>query len=231
MVDAAYWHKAWADERIGFHQSRVNKRLEEHWDAVAPAPGARVFVPLSGKSLDLLWLHGRGHPVLGVELSGKAVRAFFEENDLPHARRVDGAFERWSGTGEAAGLELLVGDFFALEPALLADCAGLYDRASLIAMDGTLRGRYARHLGRLLPVGCTGLLLAIDYDTSRMQGPPFAVPDAEVHELLGGAFAVDELAHYGGPERLGNLADRGLETLDERVYRLRRVAHPSRTPS
>ena len=222
-MQASYWQEKWAEGKIGFHQTRVNGRLEAHWPALGLAADEPVFVPLCGKSLDLLWLHERGHPVLGVELAGKAVQAFFDENALAYERRTDGAFERYSGTGKAGGIELLVGDFFGLGAADLDGCGAFYDRASLIAMDDGLRARYARHLGRIVRPGAAGLLLAIDYDQAKMQGPPFAVPDAVVHDLLGTDFTVDELAHYGGPERVGNLAERGLDTLDERVYRLRRT--------
>jgi len=223
VVDAQYWQEKWAGDRIGFHQTRINRRLEEHWSALEVPAETPVFVPLCGKSLDMLWLHERGHPVLGIELSEKAVRAFFDENDLPHERCAEGRFERFSGTGRATGLELLVGDFFALPPPALAHVGAFYDRASLIAMDGTLRGRYARHLAKLLPAGCRGLLLAIDYDPARMDGPPFAVPDPLVHDLLGEAFDIEELAHYSGAARQHGLAERGLDTLEERVYRLRRA--------
>ena len=152
-MDASYWHEKWAEDRIGFHQDRPNRRLVEHWPALDLAPGTPVFVPLAGKSLDMLWLHERGHPVLGVELSEKAVRAFFDENALAHERRPDGPFERFSGTGDATGIELLVGDFFALTADDLAGVGALYDRASLIAMDDGFRARYAAHLGAIVPSG------------------------------------------------------------------------------
>ena len=221
-MEAAYWQKKWAEEKIGFHQKHVNKRLEERWAALDAPAGCPVFVPLCGKSLDMLWLHRQGHPVLGVEISEKAVGDFFAENALPVERETHGAFVLWRGTGEAEGIRLLVGDFFALEPADLAEVGAFYDRASLIAMGEGFRVRYARHLAAIVPGGVPGLLLTIDYDPARMQGPPFPVPDALTRELLGSAFHIDELARYGGPERLGNLAGRGLETLDEHVYRLRR---------
>ena len=222
MVEAAYWQEKWAEGKIGFHQTAVNKRLEACWAALDAPAGRPVFVPLCGKSLDMLWLHRQGHPVLGVELSEKAVGDFFAENALPHEREAHGAFALWRGTGEASGIRLLVGDFFALAPADLEGVGAFYDRASLIAMDEAFRERYARHLAAIVPGGAPGLLLTIDYDPARMQGPPFPVPDALTRELLGEAFDIDELAHYSGPERLGNLAGRGLETLDEHVYRLRR---------
>ena len=221
-MDASYWHEKWAEDRIGFHQDRPNRRLVEHWPALDLAPGTPVFVPLAGKSLDMLWLHERGHPVLGVELSEKAVRAFFDENALAHECRPDGPFERFSGTGDATGIELLVGDFFALTADDLAGVGALYDRASLIAMDDGFRARYAAHLGAIVPSGTHGLLLAIDYDQTRMDGPPFAVPDAVARELLEPAFDVDELAHHRGHPRAGNLDGRGLDVLEERVYRLHR---------
>ena len=91
-------------------------------------------------------------------------------------------------------------------------------------MNDALRARYARHLARIVPAGCTGLVITIDYDPARMDGPPFPVPAATVHDLLGEAFEIDEMAHFGGPERLGNLANRAaIDTLEEHVHRLRRT--------
>lgn len=223
-MDPDYWHGKWETDAIGFHQSRVNSRLTTFWPKVAPSTDGCVFVPLAGKSLDMLWLHERGHSVLGVELSEKAVAAFFEENGLPHERRGDDSFVEYSGIGSARGITLLVGDFFALHPAQLAHVQAFYDRASLIAMNDALRARYAEHLGRILPLGSRGLLLSIDYDQSKMQGPPFAVSAETVERLLGGHFDIEELLCESGPERLGNLKDRGLDTLTERAYRLNRVS-------
>ena len=83
-----------------------------------------------------------------------------------------------------------------------------------------MRADYARHMGQLLHPDARGLLLAITYDQSRMKGPPFSVSDDNVRALLRESFEIHQLEHYSGPERLGNLAKRGLETLEERVYLL-----------
>lgn len=221
-MQAEYWHQKWADNKIGFHQERANKRLEHHWPELALDGDETVFVPLCGKSLDMLWLHRQGHSVLGVELSEKAAASFFSDNALPFEQRETDEFLVFSGTDEASGINILVGDFFALTPDHLAHCKALYDRASLIAMHQDMRSQYANHLAHTLSSDTRGLLLAISYDEGRMQGPPFSVPAENVRELLGSHFNIVELAHYGGPERLGNLADKGLETLDERVYVLTR---------
>lgn len=255
-MDAQAWRSRWAEGRIAFHQTRVNARLVEHWPALDLAADAAVFVPLCGKSLDMLWLHGRGHPLLGVELSDKAVRAFFDENALPFERgatapasalefsaadATDGingrtvgeagdGFAEYVGTGDAAGIRLLAGDFFALGREDCAHVGAFYDRASLIALGRTMRPDYARHLARLMPAGSAGLLIAIDYDEARMQGPPFAVPEPELRGLFGDAFEIEELARHSGPAQ-GNLAERGLDVLEERVYRLlRRTDAPYGAP-
>ncbi len=218
-----YWLESWEQERTGFHQDRTNKRLAEFWPGLGLEQGAEVFVPLAGKSLDLLWLQQQGYRVFGVELSLTAVEAFFAENHVEHVRiDVEHGVE-FRGGGAAEGLRVLVADFFALTPADLLGVAGFYDRASLIAMNDDMRADYTRHLAALMPPGAVGLLLTIEYDAARMKGPPFSVPDALARELLGEAFQMDELERYSGAKRLGNLKDRGLDTLTEYVYRLTRL--------
>lgn len=221
-MQADYWHQKWADNKIGFHQDRVNIRLQEHWTALELKGDETVFVPLCGKSLDMLWLHRRGHTVLGVELSEKAVESFFTDNILNYRSRDADGFRVYSGMDEAAGIELWVGDFYSLSADHLAHCKALYDRAAFIALDLDLRRRYADHLAQVIAAGTRGLLLSIDYDEDRMQGPPYSVPEENVRELLGTHFDISLRAHYSGPERVGNLRERGLETLDERVYVLTR---------
>jgi len=225
FMDAQYWLKKWNDESIAFHQADVNKRLKTFWPEVVVEPvndskPPCVFVPLCGKSLDMLWLQQQGLHVLGVELSEKAAVAFFDENQLTYEHHTEGKFAVYSGTGKASGIRILVGDFFSLTLADISGCRYLYDRASLIAMNREMRADYTKHLSAICVTGLRGLLLAISYDQSKMQGPPFSVSDRFVHENLGKFFDIQELAHFGGPERVGNLGARGLETLDERVYLL-----------
>ena len=68
-MDADFWLQRWREGRTAFHQNRVMPLLEKHWPALGLKPGRRVFVPLAGKSLDMLWLAAQGQRVLGVELS------------------------------------------------------------------------------------------------------------------------------------------------------------------
>ncbi|MGP0170933.1 thiopurine S-methyltransferase [Pseudomonas sp. NCHU5208] len=216
----AFWQERWARDQIGFHQAQVNPYLQRHWPNLGVKCSAKVLVPLCGKSLDLAWLAGQGHAVLGVELAQKAVREFFAEHGLQPQVEVHGAFERY----RAADIELWCGDFFALSAADVADCQAFYDRAALIALPTAMRERYAAHLRAILPEGCQGLLVTLDYEQSRMDGPPFSVGDAEVREHFAGRWVVDELQREDVLAGNWKFIRHDLKALDEVAYHLRH--HP-----
>ena len=222
-MEADFWHEKWEADSIGFHQARTNKHLQQWWPEAEIARNSEVFVPLCGKSLDMLWLHEQGYKVTGIELSEIAIESFFKENDLSFERHTDGSFEVFSGTGKAEGIKLLAGDFFALTADHCCTVSAVYDRASLIAMNDDLRPQYAQQLAAILPPGSITLMLVIDYDASKMQGPPFPVSAPMVTKLFAQNFDIQELAHYSGPEYVGNLSKRGLDSLEERVFRLHRL--------
>jgi len=161
-----------------------------------------------------------GHTVVGVELSEIAVEAFFTENQLPYETLRTGNLQEFTGTESAAGLRLFAGDIFSLDAAQTGACRAFYDRAALIALPPEMRQQYVDKLASILPTGAIGLLISLIYDPNKMQGPPFSVPHDEVMSLFAGKFSVEQIDYSSGPERLGSLATRGLETMEERVYRL-----------
>ena len=183
-MDPAFWHERWRKGRIGFHQPLVTPQLERHWDALALPAGSTVFVPLCGKSLDMPWLAARGHRVLGVELSEVAVSDFFKEQGLVPARHGS----RYGEHCSAGPYEIIIGDAFALDRAALADCAGVFDRAALIALPPDLRRHYVETSWANLPGSCRGLLVTLEYPQAEKAGPPFAVEAAEVRMLFGTAW-------------------------------------------
>src|SRR5690606_35952192 len=85
----------------------------------------------------------------------------------------------------AGSIEIICGDAFALDTQALADCAGVYDRAALIALPRTMREAYVRGLQAQLPPGCRGLLVTLEYPPGEKAGPPFPVDADEVHRLYG----------------------------------------------
>ncbi|MNJ29982.1 Thiopurine S-methyltransferase [compost metagenome] len=119
------------------------------------------------------------------------------------------------------GLELWCGDFFALRKDDVSDCAGFYDRAAVIALPPAMRERYAALLNDCMPQGCKGLMITLDYDQQRLDGPPFSVPDQEVQRLFA-TWQPKTLEAWDVIEQSPKFVQAGMKTLFERVYRLQR---------
>jgi thiopurine S-methyltransferase len=215
-MEPEFWLERWRRGETGWHLNEVNRHLQELWPRLGLSEDTRVFVPLCGKTLDLLWLASRGHRVLGVELSRVAVEALFAENELVPRVTEEAQFLRF----RVDELEVMCGDFFDLRSEHLRGVGAVYDRASLIALPPEHRARYAGRLDHILPDSVPRLLITLEYDQSRMDGPPFSVHPEEVQALFGARHRVDELAEIDVVDESPRFPARGLESLWERVYRL-----------
>lgn len=196
-----FWHQRWSEGRIGFHQADFNPYLKKYWQLLSLAADDRVFVPLCGKSKDMLWLREQGHEVLGVELNASACEAFFAENGAePECNQKSGFVVR-----SVDGVELMCGDFFSLNTEDLRDVGAVYDRAALIALPQEMRTQYAEHLTQILPKGVQILLITLEYDGEG--GPPFSVQGSEVERLFGAAFEIEclERTQPDDPRDVGRL--------------------------
>ncbi len=214
-----FWHERWQAGQIGFHQSAVDARLQQHWPALNLANGSRVFVPLCGKSLDLLWLRERSHMVTGVELSALALESFCMEHGVLARRRLLDGFDVY----EAANLSLYRGDFFALTPGLLGAVAAVYDRAALISWQPQFRAAYVEHVTSLTTPGVQTLLVTMQYPQAQMSGPPFCVTADDVDRLYSRTHAIQELSRNDILASEPRLRSRGLTQLHEVCYRLIRL--------
>jgi thiopurine S-methyltransferase len=217
-MKSEFWHERWESNQLGFHQAEVNRLLMEHWPGLGLPAASPVFVPLCGKSLDMTWLRAAGHPIVGVEFSPIAVHDFFAENQIEASTAYRGVLECSSGSGH----ELYCGDFFDMTPEVLSTVRAVYDRAALIALPPELRKRYAEHLIRALPPDITIMLITLEYDSSRMNGPPHSVPASEVEMLFGESFAIEVLWSSGPEAPTDRFRERGLDVWCETAWRLDR---------
>ncbi len=213
-MEQDFWHERWQQQQIGFHQEEINPHLEAFWPELRIPPGALVFVPLCGKSGDMLWLCSQGYRVLGVELSPLAVEAFFAENGLVYTRTAKPRYILY----ESAELSIYCGDFFDLVEGDLEGVQAVFDRASLVALPTEMRHAYATHMKRLLPSGCRTLLVTFEYAQQEMAGPPFSVRENEVRDLYEDDCKV-ELRHTLDilPQE-PRFRSKGLTRLEEKVY-------------
>lgn len=218
MTDTNFWLARWREGRTGWHQDRVNAWLEHYWPTLGLPRGARVLVPLCGKTLDMAWLAGQGLQVLGIELSALAIEQFFAEHELrPHRRDTpDGVVHA------AGGIEIIQGDLFAVRPETLAGCGAVYDRAAVIALSADERERYAAAVYANLPAGCRGLAITLDYPQAEMPGPPFSVDAGEMQRLIGASWICEALERRDILEREERFRKAGVTSLHTAVYRVSR---------
>jgi len=188
-VEAQFWQNRWRNGQIGFHQSSVDGNLRRHWPELPLRKGGRVFVPLCGKSLDLLWLRDRGHVVMGVELSARGLE------DSAGKRRPGAAADtnrfRCLRSREPGALP---GRFFQTDALSGGRAAAVYDRAALISWAPELRAAYVDHLTAIVRPGTQMLLITLEYPQAQMSGPPFSVDRDEVESLYSKSFEIRELS-------------------------------------
>jgi thiopurine S-methyltransferase len=215
--DDVLWQRCWRDREIDFHQSSVNSLLTKFWAGLELCEGTRVFVPLCGMSLDMLWLAERGHEVIGVELSPIAVQAFFHENHLEPVRTRVGAFDRW----QSGKLSILCGDYFSLTKEDVGQVDAVYDRASLTALAESIRGQYVAQLRLLVPDACKLFLLTIeDADDGESEAQELAPAD-EINALYSIDFDAALMHVESVCESDPASADQASLRTTHKVYRLR----------
>ena len=187
-MEADFWRERWAEQNIAFHEGEANALFVKHFDRLQTKEGARIFVPLCGKTRDIHWLLEQGRAVVGIELSQIAIDDLFAELGVEPVIETVGELKRYS----APNLEVYVGDFFALSHAQLGAVDAIYDRAALVALPEPMRAAYARRLAELTDIA-PQLLISLEYDQSLMDGPPFSVVGEMVRELYKEQYELIEL--------------------------------------
>lgn len=244
-MDAEFWHQRWQLGQIGFHLEEVNPLLPRFISQVLPGSGPdgnheilgkKVFVPLCGKSRDIAWLLKQGLQVVACELSEQALDqlAYDLEGEFGLAIdkqamiTADGQPARF--VYRAAGITLFSGDIFtlaedlALQPqAAISDALKhidwIYDRAALIALPQAMRSDYSACIAQLAGTP-KQLLITLEYDQSRMDGPPFNVDDAEVQSLYDSDYQLQLLAREEQIELEPRFKAKGLDSFIQCVYLL-----------
>ncbi|MGF1752146.1 thiopurine S-methyltransferase [Vibrio makurazakiensis] len=211
MNDPEFWNNKWAANQVGFHLEDVNPLLIEYWKHTKPTYESKVFVPLCGKSEDLVWLASKHEDVQGAELSKIAVRSFFAEHFYtPLVTQISGQHELY----QFDELSIYAGDYFSA-PIQPVDI--VYDRASLVALPRDMRVAYTDKLKSLLKPGGRILLVTLDYIQDEMAGPPFSVPSSEIQALFEG-YKVTLLNRDVADEDHPKIAKKGLSRFAEEVY-------------
>jgi thiopurine S-methyltransferase len=209
-----FWLKRWNENRIGFHKAGVNPLLERFLPQISKTPG-RTLVPLCGKSADLVWLLKQGHQVAGVDISEIAAKAFASEQGIAMEATNEPPFTVF----RAERIAYYVGDFFNATTDRMGRFDLIYDRAALIALPRDKRPEYAQRLKSLLVPGGNILMISLEYDPNKMEGPPYAVTESELRSIFDGMRMV-KLHEFDCIEEESRFKERGLDWMKEVVYRI-----------
>lgn len=211
-----FWLTRWAKKQIGFHQGSYNRALIEYWPTLGVSGRAAVLVPLCGKSLDMRWLEAAGHAVYGVDFSAAAIAEYFAEGGETPQRDQGNYLLRFKG----AGSTLYAGDFFDIAAPDLPKVRGVYDRGALGALPAAMRARYADHLQRVVPDDAHILLLTLEFDQDKVEGPPFSVTESEINELFSGRCRVTKLESAQIGDLPQKFAAAGLPEVTQSVHHI-----------
>jgi len=191
-----FWHEKWRKNEIGFHESQANPLLVKNINALKLQKGARIFLPLCGKTLDIEWLLQKGFRVVGAELSQTAIEQLFIQLKLEPEIIQKEKFLHY----HANAIDIFVGNIFDLSAEDIDVVDAIYDRAALVALPEAMRKRYTKHLMEITKTA-KQLLIAFEYDQSVMAGPPFSISKQEVlqhYEQMYQAVNIESVSVVGG---------------------------------
>ena len=129
-MDKQYWHAKWQQLDIGFNQTSPNVLLQKFLPQFGLTAGMKIFVPLCGKTVDMLWLLEQGYEVIGVEVSPLACEAFFKEYDIQVTVTQHHDFMVYKNQDKT--ITLFCGDFFGLNKEILGHIDLIYFHQSQI---------------------------------------------------------------------------------------------------
>ncbi|MFD2935632.1 class I SAM-dependent methyltransferase [Spirosoma flavum] len=171
-MEKAFWLNSWELEgpHTSFHRKDIHPYLIKYLPPFS-LEGQSVFVPLCGKSIDMIYFSHFAKRVVGVEIAEKAVLQFFDENLRPY-KRIGNKFI-------SGNITIFCCDLFSLKTEDLGPIDIVYDRASLVALPYPMRMRYLKTLEQLTPVGALTFLNTVEY-APIMAMPPFSISPTQV---------------------------------------------------
>ncbi|GLX77062.1 thiopurine S-methyltransferase [Thalassotalea insulae] len=217
-MKASFWHACWERNSLGFHQTAFHPFLAQYLLPRITAEHQSVFVPLCGKSDDMVWL-AEYMEVVGSELSDIACRDFFAEKQLPVTLTEHGGFKCY----QHQNVSLWQGDFFQLEAKSFRPFDWIYDRAALIALPQEMQQVYVEHLTSFMGPETTLFLISVEFPQQEMSGPPFAVGADEINSLFAD-FEVECLTRHPLPDKVFAQRVFDVSYLTETLYIIRQKA-------
>lgn len=216
-MELSYWQSRWQKGNTGWHMDTVYPVLPKIWPQLNIPSGARIFVPLCGKSLDLQWLIDQNCTVIGVDISKKALHSIMQQHSEPFEQEASHGFTIY----RSEAMTLWEGDVMKLPNDRMPPIDLIYDKAAIVALPPNMRSDYAQKLLSLCSDHTQILMQTFEYIQEEMNGPPFSVDEQELEKLFGKQFSRHLLHEQSKLKELKGFRQRGLSShLKEKVYQL-----------
>ena len=193
---AEWWDKAYSSPEGDFHTVKLTPLLPQIHEALAESRSCvDIFVPLCGKSPDVLWLAEKGHRVSGTEWSEVAVKQFFEEQKLDYTTETCriGDTDIPVYKGKALPITIYCGDHFTFGKSLYKagqfDC--IWDCGSVCSIRKETRSDYAAVDNLLLKSKGKVFLSVYEWDTPEpVTEPCYPMPIDDVRAMFQDQFEI-----------------------------------------
>ena len=219
-MEKNFWLDIWNKGMIGFHASEYHPKLIEHLSKFTLKDKPHTFVPLCGKSLDMLYLVEQGHHVTAVEICPIAVESFFKENSIEFTKEENDHHACY----RSEKLTIYCGDYFTLNKNYIGHIDFVYDRASNIALPYKMRTEYYKKMAELTSTDSQFLIINFEHDNENVPGPPFSVKSDEIITHYQNLFECDVeiLEAFSKKITIERFTSLGLAKADYKVIKIKR---------
>ncbi|KAL4629845.1 thiopurine S-methyltransferase [Arapaima gigas] len=220
VMHLSEWENRWQEGKISFHRPHVNKMLKSNIDVfMGGRKEVRFLFPLCGKAVDMKWLADMGHSVVGVEVSEKGIKQFFEEHNLTYTEESVPAIPGGKLFKSSDGrISLYHCNFYDFSSSVAGQFGGIWDRGALVAINPCDRQRYATLIVSLMNKDCRYLLDTLVYNPELFEGPPFFLSDEDIRNLFGNDCDIQLLQTEDITEQISKAW--GLDSMIEKVHLL-----------
>lgn len=212
-MEREFWLSKWEKHDIPFHHHEINKDLIKYFNELNLQHGDSIFVPLCGKTKDMIWLANRGLKVIGIELSPIACAEFFTElNVEPEIIKLE-KFTKY----QHGQITIYCGDLFDIDTISLPTIKAVYDCKAFIALPPDLRKKYVAKIINVLGKHIHILLLTIDSDCDVIS-PPFPIKSNEVNLLYKDYFNIIVMRSESKKDIPKHLCKKGYQKIIDNIY-------------
>merc|ERR1712032_697639 len=197
QMDNQAWNARWENNTASWHADEARTEILNLMKSNVTDFKGKVFVPLCGASLDMVWLAEQGLQVVGVEVSRLAIDKFFQEIYIKDDYDIISFNETSTIIHKAGNITIYEADLYNCQELMSEPAFDLiFDRASLIAINWEDREKYINLMLKLLGDKISKLsyfLQGMDYNKGEHLGPPHIFNEASCQHYFGGK--VNDIKH------------------------------------